>query len=168
LVIWLLGLSGSGKTTLGKRLQDYYKKKEKDVYLIDGDLVRSFFENDLGYTKEDRMENIKRIVFGAYLLEQKNVITIVCNISPFEELRQFARRKLNHYIEVFLDREISQCIDNDVKTIYKQNLGKTEIIGIDIEFDIPKQPDIVIDTGNQSEEESLAIIINYLKGRITR
>lgn len=107
MVIWLLGISGSGKSTLGKELKNYFDNNNINSYIIDGDIIRNFYENDLGYTKEDREANIKRILLSAYILEQNNIIPIVCNISPFEQLRDFARRKFDNYFEIYLKRDIN-------------------------------------------------------------
>ena len=91
MVIWLLGISGAGKSTLGKRLKKHFDAKGIHSFILDGDVVRTFFDNDLSYSVADRRQNIKRILLAAYVLEQNGVIPIVCNISPFEDLRQFAR-----------------------------------------------------------------------------
>src|SRR3989338_2385143 len=113
MVIWLIGISGAGKTTLGVRLKVYLDSLGKRTFIIDGDLVRDFFENDLGYSVPDRKTNIKRIMLAAHVLSQNNVTTIVCNIHPFEELRRFARRHIKDYNEVYLRRSIEASQKND-------------------------------------------------------
>jgi len=156
MVIWLLGISGAGKTTLGKMLKEEYDKRGMQSFIIDGDIVRNFYDNDLGYSKEDRISNIKRIMLGAYLLEQNGIVAIVCNISPFESLREFARKKFDNYIEIYLKRDISS-IDNK-----KQVYDSKNVVGVDLEFEIPQKSSLVIDTTQQTKEESLLEIIGYL------
>lgn len=165
MIIWLIGISGSGKTTLGNRLKTYLNSSSKHSFVIDGDFVRDFFDNDLGYSVDERKANIKRIILAAYVLSQNDIITIVCNIHPFEELRQFARRKIKGYNEIYLKRNISQTQKEDAKKMYQQNLGKTEIVGIDFDFEEPQHPDLVIDTGAMTEEESFAKLFGYLKAK---
>lgn len=162
MVLWLIGISGSGKSTLGRKLHEYFCHLGKKPYTIDGDLIRDFFDNDLGYSRQDRMANIKRIILSAHLLSQNGVITIVCNISPFEELRQFARKKINNYNEIFLNKDFEKSQTEDVKNMYKDNAGKTDIIGKDIQFDIPQNSDLIINVDKESVEESLERIIKYL------
>ena len=139
MVIWLLGISGSGKSTLGEKLKQKLDRHQINNTLIDGDKFRNFFDNDLGYAVEDRRENIKRIISAAKMAEELKHVTIVCNISPFQDLRNFCKYKFNQYIEIFLDRQIEEAIKDDVKKIYKKSKLKN-IIGFDIKFDIPQNP----------------------------
>jgi len=163
MVIWFIGISGAGKTTLGKRLQQYFDAAQKKSFLIDGNLARSFFDNDLGYSKEDRVANIKRITFAAHVLRQGDVITIVCCISPFESLRELARKCIKDYNEIYLQRSMELAQKNDVQQMYQNNMGKTEIVGIDLEFETPKQSDLVIRTDEETEEESFERVLAYLR-----
>ncbi len=163
MVIWLIGISGAGKTTLGKKLNNYYNNKNIKSFMLDGDLVREFYNNDLGFAKEDRISNIKRIMLSAYVLEQNNIIPIVCNISPFEELRVLARDKFQDYNEIYLNKNIDIAKQNDIKNIYKDSLDKTTLVGIDIIFEKPKQCDLKITVDNESIEESFNRILNYLE-----
>lgn len=156
MVIWLLGVSGAGKTTLGNDLKKYLDSKNIKNCLVDGDIVRAFYDNDLGFEKEDRIANIKRIMLSAYLLEQNGIIPIVCNISPFQELRDFAKIKFTRYIEIYLKRDLQDIHNKDA--VYSTN----HVVGIDVAFDEPKNPSIVIDTSKTDEKKSLEIIINYI------
>lgn len=162
MVIWLMGLSGAGKTTLGNKLKEYLDNLNKKSFIIEGGLVRAFF-NDLGYSKEDRIANVKRTILSAYTVSQNGIIAIVCNISPFEELRGFARKKIKDYNEIWLKRDLELC--KKVKKMYQNNIGETEIIGIDLNFDKPKNSDLIINTGEESVEESFKKIIDYLKNK---
>ncbi len=162
MIIWLIGVSGAGKTTLGNMLKKHLDQLNRKAYLIDGDLVRDFFDNDLGYTKQDRIANIKRILFAAHALSQNGIVTIVCNIHPFEELRQFVRQKVHDYNEIYLKRNLEDSRKADVKNMYKSNSGKMEIVGIDMNFDEPAGCDLTIETGIERKEESFNRLLSYL------
>ena len=163
MVIWFIGISGAGKTTLGNMLNKYFKRNNINSFVIDGDLVRDFYNNDLGYSKKDRISNIKRILLAAYILEKNNIIPIVCNISPFEELRSFARIKFQSYFEVFLNKSIKEAINDDVRNIYKSNLNQSKLVGIDLEFEKPLNPSLIINVDNETVDESFDKILNHLK-----
>ncbi len=160
MVIWLIGLSGSGKTTLGRRLEERLGAKGGRAYLLDGDLVRVFFDRDLGYTREARIENIKRIALAAYVLAQNGVDVIVCNISPVEELRRFHRKKIPGYVEIYLRRGPAECAATDDKGVYVP--GAKHLVGVDQAFDEPQNPDLVLDTGKESVEKSLERLLAFL------
>jgi adenylylsulfate kinase len=165
MVIWLIGISGAGKTTLGKKLQVYYTNKNVKSFILDGDIVREFYDNDLGFTKSDRISNIKRIMLSAYVLEQNGIVTIVCNISPFENLRNLARKKFDDYNEIFLKKNLEVAKNNDIKGVYKDNLEQTSLVGVDIIFEEPKHSDLTIAVDNEYVETSFQKIINYLESK---
>lgn len=165
MILWLIGISGSGKSTLGNLIRRGLNAKGVPNVLIDGDLVRSFFDNDLGYSREDRVANIKRILFGAHVLEQTGHVTIICNIHPFQELRDFARRKLRDYHEIYLRKDVEASVRNDVKAVYRQNAGKTDLVGIEIPFEEPKACDLMVDVNRLNIEQSLEAIHGYLRTR---
>jgi len=157
MIIWLLGISGVGKTTLAKELKKYFNKKNIKSFIIDGDYVRDFFDRDLGYSEKERKENIKRVMIAAKVLEDNGIIPIVANISPFEELREFARKKFDDYIEIYLKRDLKEIKNKDF--VYS---GKN-VVGVDLRFDEPKNADLVIDTGEVSVKEALEKIVSLLK-----
>lgn len=163
MIIWLIGISGAGKTTLGRKLEQYYKEQGKKTYLLDGDEVRDLFEQDLGYTDADREANIKRIILGAYLLDKNDVIGIICNISPFQHLRELARRKIAGYNEIYLEKDIQISMKADVKGMYEKNLGKTDIVGLGQQFDEPVSCDLRVKVDEMTVEESFEQIKGYLK-----
>ena len=164
MVIWLLGLPGAGKTTLGVKLEQYLNEQEKSCCLIDGNIVRDFFNNDLGYSKEERILNMKRIMLSAYFLEKSNVIAIVCNISPFKSMRNFARNKFADYIEIYLSKPYESArMEPGKEKIYNQN--ETPVIGRDIPFEIPENYDLKLNTETETVNESFEKIINFLKKR---
>ena len=165
MVVWLLGISGAGKSTLGNLLKQYYDRKKIQSFILDGDVVRSFFDNDLGYSVDDRRQNIKRILLAAHVLEQNGIIPVVCNISPFEDLREFARKKFDDYVQIYLQKSISIARKNDVKKIYRDNIKETPITGIDIVFEEPLVNELVISVANESINNSFAKIIALLSER---
>ncbi|MEE3466933.1 MAG: adenylyl-sulfate kinase [Eubacterium sp.] len=162
MILWLIGISGAGKTTLGRKLEKHFNDIGKKCYLLDGDEVRDLFDRDLGYTDTDREANIKRIILGAYLLDRNDIVGIICNIAPIERLRQLARKKITGYNEIYLRKDIQVSIKNDVKNVYRDNMGKTQIVGLDTSFDEPQSPDLVIDVDEESEEESYNRILDYI------
>ena len=164
-VIWFTGISGSGKTTLARRLVEELKKKHGRVELIDGDVVREFFEHDLGYTRQERIANVKRIAFAAMLLAKNGIHVIVANIAPYVEVRDFIRKHLEEYIQIYLNVPLKIAMERDVQghyTRYRQESEKN-IVGVDDPYEAPRNPDLVIDTSNQTEEESVHMILEHLK-----
>lgn len=163
MVLWLLGISGAGKSTLGNKLKEYCDQLKKKSWIIDGDVIRGFFDNDLGFEREDRVQNIKRIMLAAHVLSENETIAIVCNIAPFEELRQFARKKLSNYNQIYLKKCLDTSREKDVKDIYKDHVGKTPVVGIDLTFDEPLNSDLVLDVDNETVEQSFQKIKAHLK-----
>ena len=165
MVVWLLGISGAGKSTLGNLLKQHYDSKAVQAFILDGDIVRNFFDNDLGYSVDERRQNIKRILLAAHVLEQSGVIPIVCNISPFEDLRHFAREKFDDYVQIYLQKSIPIAQRNDVKNIYRDNIKKTPIAGIDLVFDEPLVSELEIGVDGESVDASFAKIMVLLSER---
>ena len=130
MVIWFLGISGSGKSTLGNKLKGHFDKNNIRSFLLDGDIVRDFFDNDLGYSPEERKQNIKRILLTAYALEKNGIIPIVCNISPFESLRYFAREKFQNYVQIYLHKEIKEAQNAVVPDDVNGPITKVMVAGI--------------------------------------
>jgi len=163
-VIWFTGLSGSGKTTLARMTKELLESNQQLVQLIDGDIVRDFFRNDLGYTEPERIENIKRIIFAASLLSENGISVIVANIAPYYEVRDIARRMIRNYTQIYLEVDIETARARDVKGLYKAyDLGEAKnIIGIDERYDVPRRPDLVIRTGDEAPRASLAKIEELL------
>ncbi len=164
-IIWLIGISGAGKTTIGRKLEEHYNQIGVKNYLLDGDEVRDFFDRDLGYSDADREMNIKRILLGAYLLDKNDILGIICNISPLEKLRALARNKIHGYNEIYLKKDLSISMKNDVKGVYRENAGKTQIVGIDATFDEPMHPDLVLEVDKMTVEESYQAVLNYIAAK---
>ena len=163
MIFWLMGISGAGKTTMGRRMKEYFLEQGRKCYLLDGDEIRELFYRDLGYSEKDREENIKRIILSAYFLDKSDIVGIICNISPFERLRKLARKRINGYNEFYLKKNIQSSMQNDVKGMYRENTGKTEIVGLDTVFEEPEHPDLVLDTDKLTEDETFQHIVDYVE-----
>ncbi len=163
-VIWLTGVSGAGKTTLAKLVKKELDKKYPKVELLDGDIVRSFFENDLGYTRHERILNIRRITFAAMLLAKHGIPVVVANIAPYYEVRDFIRKKISSYYQIYLEVSEETVVKRDVKGFYKDfREGKIkEMIGMDDPYETPRNPHLKINTEKESVDDSLEKIIDFL------
>lgn len=165
MIIWLMGISGAGKTTVGRRLEAYLNQNRIQNYLLDGDEVRDLFDRDLGYSDADREANIKRIILGAYLLDRNGIVGIICNISPLEHLRALARKKIPGYHEIYLKKDLKISMENDVKGVYQENLGRTQIVGIDATFDEPRRPDLVLEVDRMTVDETYQAVLDYMRSK---
>ena len=163
MILWLMGISGAGKTTIGRRLKQYLDQEQIKNYLLDGDEVRDLFDRDLGYSDQEREANIKRIILGAYLLDKNDIVGIVCNISPLEHLRALARRKISGYHGIYLKKDLRTSMERDVKGVYQANMGKTQLVGIDVAFEEPQHPDLVLEVDRMSEDETYQAVLDYWK-----
>lgn len=163
-VIWFTGLSGSGKTTLGTLLKEVFEKRNKTVEMVDGDLARKFFEDELGYTRYERIQNVKRIVFAAKVLSDNGINVIVNCIAPYYEVRDFIRDKISNYTQIYLRASFDALLKRDKKGLYQRfkNGEAKNIIGCDEPYDTPRKPDLIIDTDKLDIEKSMGEIINLL------
>jgi len=164
-IILLMGISGSGKTTLGKKLKEALETEQSNrVEFIDGDNTRQFIGNELGYTEQDRFLITKVIVYAAALLAKNGVHVVVSNIAGKEYVREYMAAKWKSYIQIFLDAEIETCIANDPKGVYRKALQDEhpQIMGIDIPYDRPEAPDLILKPYRETIEQSLDRIIRLL------
>ncbi len=162
LVIWFTGLSGSGKSTLANVLQNHLFKENKQVYVLDGDNIRSGLNSDLDFSENGRIENIRRISEVAKLLSQAGFIVITAFISPFKSDREKAKQIIGPcFREVYIKASIETCESRDVKGLYKKarNGEIKNFTGLDSPFEEPTSPDLTINTSNTSIEESLAQLL---------
>ena len=166
-VIWLTGLSGSGKSTLAKELELRLVKSGKVSYVLDGDNIRHGLNSDLGFSDEDREENIRRIGEVAALFADAGVIAITAFISPFAKGREHARQAAgnNPFFEVFLDTPLHICETRDPKGLYgKARKGEiSNFTGIDSAYEKPSSPELVLDTSEMSIKGSVESIIRMLR-----
>jgi len=162
LVIWFTGLSGAGKSTIANRLEGLFKKAGRNVKLLDGDEVRKNLTSDLGFSKEDRSENIKRISYVAKSIADCNSIAIVAAISPYTEDREKARELIgaDRFLEVLMLCDIQILKERDVKGLYKKAISGEipNFTGITDPYECPDNPDCVLDSGIQNIEESLDLL----------
>lgn len=146
LVVWFTGLSGSGKSTIAVELEKMLNEAGKAVYRLDGDNIRRGINSDLGFTDEDRNENIRRISEIAALFQDAGMITLVSFISPFRKMRQFAREKAGegNFPEVYVNTDLETCMGRDPKGLYKKKIS--HFTGKDSAYEEPLDPEIILDT----------------------
>jgi adenylylsulfate kinase len=164
--LWFTGWSGAGKTTLAIEVEKALKERGIPyVQRLDGDIVRQDLTRDLGFSKEDRNENIRRVAFVAALLSRNGVATLVSFISPYREARESARVSCHNFIEVYVRCNPDVLISRDVKGFYKKAItGEIRnFTGIDDPYEEPQNPEIIVDTGMISVEEARDAILGYLR-----
>lgn len=162
--VWFTGLPSSGKSTLAKVLRDEIEKKNRHVEILDGDEVRLRLSKGLGFSKEDRDENIRRISYVAKIITRCGAVAITCAISPYKSIRQEARQEIQDFIEVFVDCELEQCIKRDLKGLYKKALSGEikNFTGISDPYEKPDSPEITVNTSSETIEQSLKKIVSGL------
>ena len=169
-LLWFTGLSGSGKSTLAHTVEEQLHRMGYRTYVFDGDNVRHGLCSDLGFSEDDRKENIRRISEMCNLFLDAGVIALTAFISPSDEERKKVRQLTgDDYFEIYCDCPIEMCEQRDVKGLYKRaRAGEIkDFTGISAPYDIPETPDLVIDTsGKQSLEDSVEQIIEALTNRI--
>ena len=165
-VIWMTGLSGSGKTTIAKALEKKLHLNNIISQLHDGDNIRVGISNNLSFSSEDRLENIRRISEISKLFLNCGIVTLNCFISPTNEIRQIAKNIIgeNDFIEIYINASVKICEERDVKGLYKKarNGEIKNFTGISATYEEPKQPNLVINTTLLSIEESVKKIYDYI------
>lgn len=165
-VLWLTGLSGSGKSTLASELEKQLFFKKKLTYVLDGDNVRHGLNSDLSFDEKSRIENIRRVGETAKLFSDAGIITIISFISPYISERDKVRDKMKNgeFIEIYVKCSIEKCEERDVKGLYKKaREGKIEnFTGIVSPYEAPLNPEIIVDTENESIEKCIDKILEYL------
>lgn len=164
-VFWLTGLSGSGKTTLAIQLERQLYELGYLTQLLDGDNIRSGLNANLGFSEEDRTENIRRIAEVSKLFLNCGVITIACFVSPTEAIRNQAKQIIGEdFVEVFVDTPLEICEQRDVKGLYKKaRAGEIkDFTGISAPFEAPEKPEIHLKTANQSIEETVKQLLEKI------
>ncbi len=166
-VLWFTGLSGSGKSTIAKGVEEELHAKGFFSVVLDGDNVRTGINNNLGFSDEDRKENIRRIAEVAKLFLQNGVIVICCFVSPTQEIRNLAQTIIgeNDFVEIFVNTPIEECEKRDVKGLYaKARRGEVkDFTGVNAPFEIPSKPNLEIQTQNKLVEESVTEVVDFVK-----
>lgn len=166
-ILWFTGFSGSGKSTVANALESALNQQGIHTYLLDGDNVRHGLCKDLGFTDEDRVENIRRVGETAKLMVDAGLLVLTAFISPFRAERDMVRNLVDdgEFIEVYLDTPLDVCESRDPKGLYKKaRAGEIKhFTGIDSDYQIPEQPEISLDTSKNSLDQSVQQLIAYLK-----
>lgn len=157
LVIWLTGLPCSGKTTISKEIEKYFRKRKLPVQRLDGDIVRKTINSDLGFSKKDRDENIRRITHIARMLSDNGINAIVAFVSPYRKMRNFARKICPNFIEIYIKCDLKECKRRDIKGMYKKALaGKIkDFTGVQDPYEEPKKPEITLETDKYVLKENM-------------
>ncbi len=163
--LWFTGLSGSGKSTLARKVEEVLLERGMRVEVLDGDIIRTNLSRGLGYSKEDRDTNIRRIGFVCNLLTRNDVVAIAAAIAPYDEIRKENRRLIGSYVEVYCKCPMEELVKRDVKGLYGKAL-KGEIqnfTGVSDPYEEPLDAEVVVETDKETEEESAAKIVRTLE-----
>lgn len=164
-VLWFTGLPSSGKTTLARTVEAHLLERGLNVEVLDGDDIRKNLSKGLGFTKEDRDTNIRRVGYVCRLLSRNGVVAIASCISPYKAIRDEIREQAQDFVEVYTRCPVEICKERDVKGLYNKAL-KCEIkgfTGVDDPYEEPDRPEVIVETDKESPEESLNKIIKTLK-----
>lgn len=163
--LWFTGLPCSGKSAVADRVAERLKGYDLRVERLDGDIVRKSLTRDLGFSKEDRNENIRRVTFVSKLLTRNGVAVLTSFISPYRELREYARQEIGKFIEVYVKCSLEVCMQRDVKGMYKKAMkGEIkEFTGVSDPYEEPLNPEILLETDKKTIEESTDKIVSRLK-----
>ncbi|MFC4077978.1 adenylyl-sulfate kinase [Salinithrix halophila] len=167
ITLWLTGLSGAGKTTIALQLEQKLKKLGLPVENLDGDQVRTHLTRGLGFSRKDRFTNIERVAYVAELLTRHGVIVLASLISPYREMRDYCRQLIPSFAEIYVKCPVEECIRRDVKGLYAKAL-KGEIprfTGITDPYEEPLNPELTLNTAEESPEESAERVIDFLRKR---
>jgi adenylylsulfate kinase len=166
-VLWFTGLSGSGKSTIANEVAYKLHTMGKLAYVLDGDNIRHGLNKNLGFSQEDRDENIRRITEVAKLFADAGIITCTAFISPYKKMRDFSREIIGpkRFFEIYCKAALQTCESRDPKGLYKKARDGSlkDFTGVSAPYEKPEKPEIIIDTDKYSIEESTEIVINKLK-----
>lgn len=170
MIIQFCGLSGAGKTTIAQEAKKKLKQLGIPVEIIDGDVYRTFICRDLGFSREHRMENIRRLAFIAHTFSAHDITAIICAINPYEEARQEIEQKYNNVRTVFIDCNMDELVKRDTKGLYKKAMlpeGHLERInnltGVNDPFEAPPAPHLVLCTDKEKIEESAQKLVDFIQ-----
>lgn len=163
--LWFTGLPCSGKSTLARRVEEILLERGMNVEVLDGDEVRDHLSKGLGYSKEDRDTNIRRIGYVAKLLARNGVVAIGAAISPYKEIRNEVRSWHERFVEVYVKAPVDELKERDVKGMYKKALAGQikHFTGVDDPYEAPENPEVVVETDKETVEESVNKIVRTLE-----
>jgi adenylyl-sulfate kinase len=162
--VWFTGLPCSGKTTLALKLIAELRKMGYNPEELDGDITRKYLSKGLGFSKEDRDENIRRVGFVCSLLTRHGAVTTAAFVSPYRSIRAEIRAMIGDFIEVYVKCSLEKCIERDVKGMYKKAIAGEikNFTGISDPFEEPEKPELIVETDKESAEESLQKILQKM------
>jgi adenylyl-sulfate kinase len=162
--LWFTGLPCSGKTAVADKVAEALRERGLRVERLDGDIVRQSLTRDLGFSKEDRNENIRRVTFVAKLLTRNGVAVLTSFISPYREIREHARQEIGNFVEVYVKCPVEVCIERDTKGMYEKAIkGEIkEFTGISDPYEEPLNPEILLESDKETLEESTTKVIQRL------
>ena len=163
--VWFTGLSGAGKTTITQAVAEKLTSQGCKLEILDGDIVRENLTKGLGFSKEDRDINVRRIGFVAHLLTRNGVIVLVSAISPYRAIREELKEKIGDFVEVFVNAPLNVCEDRDVKGLYKKaRSGEIpQFTGVSDPYEPPTNPTLECRTDLEEKEESVAKVLKTLE-----
>ena len=163
--LWFTGLSGAGKSTISERIFHRLKSAGAKVELLDGDVVRTHLSKGLGFSKEDRDTNVRRIGFVSELLSRNGVIALVAAISPYREVREEVRERIGSFVEVYVHCPVEVLAERDVKGLYKKALAGEipAFTGVSDPYEPPANPEIIIDSSNEAVDHSVEKVWTKLR-----
>ncbi|MBN2066335.1 MAG: adenylyl-sulfate kinase [Candidatus Thermoplasmatota archaeon] len=164
--VWFTGLPCCGKTTIARKVAYHLKQKGYVVEHLDGDIVRKDLTSDLGFSKKDREENLKRVTFVAKLLTRNDIIVLATFVSPYKKRREQSRKEIGSFVEIYVRCPVDVCMKRDVKGMYKKALaGKIEhFTGVQDPYEEPDHPELMLETDKESVEESVDKVLKTLEG----
>jgi adenylylsulfate kinase len=171
LCVWLTGLSGSGKSTIGRLAAGQLRDLGHRVEVLDGDDVRQNLCADLGFSREDRDQNVHRLAWVSDLLSRNGVITFVAAVSPFREPRDAARARMGkRFLEVHVRASVEECERRDVKGLYQRaRSGQIQgFTGVSDPYEEPRSPELLVDTEQETAEESAAKLVALVEERLAQ
>lgn len=166
-VLWFTGLSGSGKSTIAGLVEAELRRRGAPVESLDGDEVRTHLSKGLGFSREDRDTNIRRIGFVAGLLSKHGVGVVTAAISPYAATREEVRKMTTNFVEIFVDAPLETCMERDVKGLYAKAMAGeiANFTGVSDPYEPPEAPEIHLTTDRETPEVSAATVVAYLEER---
>lgn len=163
--LWFTGLSGAGKSTISALVERELRQRGHKVELLDGDVVRTHLSKGLGFSREDRDTNIRRIGWVCQVLTRNDVVAIAAAISPYRAIRDEVRAQIGHFVEVYVECPLDTLVERDVKGLYKKALAGqiSNFTGVSDPYEPPLAPEVICATdGRETPEQSAARVIAYL------